>query len=219
MPTKKKTSELETLEQYRVALDNAENQPEIAGTLADLGYDTTIIGEGKTILSQTENAYYFNQTEDDETNEAYANFMGLKEKVEKKYLMHRKKARVIFRNDELTLEKMGIKGSIPKAYVKWLDVTKRFYALAATDTTVQAKLARLKITPEELTTTNTWVDQLKAARSAYLREKGESQEATKAKDAAFVKLDDWMSEFYAVAKIGLEDHPQLLEALGKIVKS
>jgi hypothetical protein len=27
--------------------------------------------------------------------------------------------------------------------------------------------------------------------------------------------DDWMSEFYAVAKIGLEDNPQLLEALGK----
>jgi hypothetical protein len=27
-----------------------------------------------------------------------------------------------------------------------------------------------------------------------------------------------MSEFYAVARIGLEDNPQLLEALGKIVK-
>jgi len=39
------------------------------------------------------------------------------------------------------------------------------------------------------------------------------------KDAAFAKIDDWMSEFYAEAKIGLEDNPQLLEALGKTVKS
>jgi hypothetical protein len=42
--------------------------------------------------------------------------------------------------------------------------------------------------------------ELEAARSEYLKEKGESQDATKAKDAAFAKIDDWMSEFYAVAK-------------------
>jgi hypothetical protein len=36
--------------------------------------------------------------------------------------------------------------------------------------------------------------------------------------AIFYKLDDWMSEFYAVPRIGLEDNPQLLESLGKVVK-
>ncbi|WP_339926235.1 hypothetical protein [uncultured Cyclobacterium sp.] len=36
--------------------------------------------------------------------------------------------------------------------------------------------------------------------------------------AAFAKIDDWMSEFYAVAKIGLDENPQLLEALGKMVR-
>ncbi len=40
-----------------------------------------------------------------------------------------------------------------------------------------------------------------------------------AKDAAFAQIDDWMSEFFSVARIALEDEPQLLEALGKIVKS
>lgn len=52
-----------------------------------------------------------------------------------------------------------------------------------------------------------------------LREKGESQDATKLKDTAFIELDDWMSEFYVVAKIALEDNPQLLESLGKFVRS
>ena len=66
---------------------------------------------------------------------------------------------------------------------------------------------------------NTMISDLEAARSEYLKEKGESQDSTKAKDAAFAKIDDWMSGFYAVAKIGLEDNPQLLEALGKTVKS
>jgi hypothetical protein len=39
------------------------------------------------------------------------------------------------------------------------------------------------------------------------------------KNAAFKKLDAWMREFYAVAKVALYDTPQLMEALGKQVKS
>ena len=42
------------------------------------------------------------------------------------------------------------------------------------------------------------------------------QEATKAKDAAFVKMDDWMDDFHAIAEIALEDKPQLLEAIKKV---
>ena len=61
------------------------------------------------------------------------------------------------------------------------------------------------------------ITELESARAEYLKEVGESQDATKAKNAAFAKMDDWMSEFYAVARIGLEENPQLIEALGKIV--
>lgn len=52
-----------------------------------------------------------------------------------------------------------------------------------------------------------------------MKEKGESQDATKLKDTAFGELDDWMREFYAVAKIALEDNPQLLESLEKFVRN
>ena len=37
----------------------------------------------------------------------------------------------------------------------------------------------------------------------YLLKKGESQDETKLKDTAFIELDDWMSEFYTVVKIGI----------------
>ena len=69
-----------------------------------------------------------------------------------------------------------------------------------------------------MTAANALIPEVEAARAAYLKEKGESQDATTIKDTAFAKLDDWMSEFYAVARIALEDNPQLLEALGLIVK-
>ncbi len=100
-----------------------------------------------------------------------------------------------------------------------METAKKFYSVASTDTDLQSKLASLKITTDDLTAASTLISNLEAARADYLREKGESQDSTKIKDAAFVKIDDWMSEFYAVAKIALEDNPQLLESLGKLVRS
>ncbi|MFV0390352.1 MAG: hypothetical protein ACK5KP_00440 [Paludibacteraceae bacterium] len=44
MPTNRTLTEAETLEQYRVSLDNVENQSEIATIMAALGYNTETIG-------------------------------------------------------------------------------------------------------------------------------------------------------------------------------
>ena len=219
MVTKKTLSEAEALEQYRVSLENVENQPEIAATMTEYGYDTALITEGKTLLSETRQAFDLNVTEDDETSEMYATFKLLKANLENTYTLDRKKAKVIFRNDQKTLDKLGITGSMPRAYVKWLEVVKKFYSVAEKDNQIQTKLLRLKIAAEDITATITLIGELETARAEYLREKGESQDATKAKDAAFEKMDDWMSEFYAVAKIALEDSPQLLESLGKFIRS
>jgi hypothetical protein len=212
-------TDAQTLELYRVALENVENQSEIATIMTDLGYNSEVIGQGKELLELTRNVYENNQTEDDETSAAYANFSSKKEELEDIYSLDRKKAKVVFRKDPVLLEQLALEGSLPRSYVQWLETVRKFYSVASADTDIQNKLARLKISAEDITATNTKVTELEAARSEYLREKGESQEATKAKDSAFAQIDDWMSEFFAVAKIGLEDKPQLLEALGKTVKS
>jgi hypothetical protein len=107
---------------------------------------------------------------------------------------------------------------MPVAYVKWLETVRKFYTTSIADVEIQTKLSRLKITPDDLNAAKALIPEVETLRAAYLKEKGESQDATTLKDAAFAKLDAWMSEFYAVARIALEDNPQLLEALGLIVK-
>ena len=219
MAKRYQTSAAKTLEQYRVALDNVEKQTEVASVMAELGYGAALIKEGKALLAKARSAYDLNQTEDDETSAAYADFNTKKEKLKDTFTLHRKKARVIFRKDPLTADKLAISGSFSRIYINWLEATRKFYTLASTDSTIQSKLARLKISKEELEAAKASISSLEAARSEYLREKGESQEATKAKDTALAAIDDWMSEFYAIARIGLEDKPQLLEVLGKKVIS
>jgi len=219
MSVNRRLTEAETLELYRVALENTETQTEIAAAMAEMGYDSTAIAEGKTLLAVTRATWDTNKTEDDESSAAYDAYLQLREQLADTYALHRKKAKVIYRNDHLTAEKLGLTGQLPQAYMNWLETVRKFYTVAAADTAIQTALSRLKVTPEELSAATALIAQLEAARSDYLREKGESQDATKAKDAAFNQMDDWMSEFYAVARIALNDKPQLLESIGKFVRS
>ena len=219
MATKSKNSEAAILEQFRVALENVTNQPEIAANMAEYGYHFEIINEGKMLLEATRAAYNANKTEDDETSAAYKNFSDKKNQLEEMYSLHRKKAKVVFRNDPLVLDKLAVSGVLPKAYVKWLEAIRKFYSDAIANPDIQFRLERLRVSRPDLDTANVMINELETARAVYLRELGESQEATRTKDAAFAKIDDWMGEFYAVAKIALEEKPQLLEALGKSVKS
>lgn len=219
MATRPKGSEAATLERYRVALENVETQSEIATIMAEFGYDTALIEEGKNLFTQTRQVYDMNVKEDDETSQAYSNFTEKRNSLADTYSLHRKKAKVIFRKEAEIMKRLSLDGTIPAAYVSWLETVKKFYTEVLADTALQTKLSRLKITVEELNAANTLVGELESARAVYMKEKGESQDATKQKDSIFAQLDDWMSEFYAVARIALEDNIQLLEALGIIVRN
>lgn len=219
MASRTKLSDPETLEFYRIALENVGNQPVISARMAELGYDFSKINEGKDLWAQTNKAYTTNRKENDETSKAYAIFAEKRKQLFSTYRINRKKAKVVFRKDPVIAEKLAISGALPRTYLKWLKTVKKFYAVSALDTNIQARLASLKIGKEDISTGLKLIATVEEARANYLREKGESQDATKLKDAAIAKMDDWMSEFFAVARIGLEDNPQLLEALGIVVKS
>jgi uncharacterized membrane protein YgaE (UPF0421/DUF939 family) len=187
--------------------------------MAEFGYDSAAISEGKKLYDKTRQVYDFNKQEDDETSEAYADFKTKHESLAGTYSLHRKKAKVIFRKEPEVLKKLELDGSMPGAYVKWLEMVKKFYSTLANDTSLADKLVRLRITQDDITAANTLIGDVEHTRSEYMREKGESQDATEAKNAAFEKLDDWMSEFIAVSRIALEDKPQLMESLGVMVRS
>ncbi len=217
MATRRTKTEAETLEQYRVTLENLDAQAEISRIMIDLGVGPEERTIGKQIYQAARTAYDTNQIEDDETSAAYNKYDTVKGELETMYSLHRKKAKVIFRKDQVTAERLGITGRIPQSYIKWLEKVRKFYSVGIADEDIMTKLDRLKVTARDLAAGTTLITQIEAARSVYLIEKGESQTATQLKDEAMAKLDDWMSEFYAIAKIGLEDKPQLLESLGKVV--
>ena len=154
MASRPNFSEAAIMEQYRVALENAQTQPEIAVIMAELGYTADKIAEGKALLAQTRSAYDLNKTETDETKASSAAFSNARKQLEDIFVQHRKKAQVVFRNDPVTASRLSITGERPKTYIKMLEAARKFYAEATSDTDIKSNIALLAITTEAHTAAN-----------------------------------------------------------------
>lgn len=62
------------------------------------------------------------------------------------------------------------------------------------------------------------VKEVESKLAAQLKETGEAQAATEARDKALDALMDWMSDFRAIAKLALAGDPQQLEMLGIVTR-
>lgn len=187
--------------------------------MSEYTYDEAAIAVEQMHWDNTKAAYSRMITEEDESSAAFAVFKTPREQLFKQYSLDRQKAKFLFRKDPMTADRLQITGRMPATYIAKMEVIKKYYGVALVNVTIQTKLATMKVTLENLTATNTLITGVEAARTEYLREVGESQDATKTKDAALAVLDEWMQDFYSVARIALADKPQLLESLGVFVRS
>ncbi|MBN1252628.1 MAG: hypothetical protein JXA16_10865, partial [Bacteroidales bacterium] len=197
----------------RIRFENAENQPTIAEKLNEYGYTPEKLAQGKALKAKAEEAYNLKKKEENESIEIFNKFENKQKEISESYTKDRKITKIAYSKTSEVLKKVGINGAVPKSYVKWQETVKTFYNIAKENTEIQSKLATLNVNIEHITEMCNSITELEHLRADYLREKGESQDATNLKDKAFAELENWMREFKAIAKIALDEHSQLLEAL------
>lgn len=210
---------IEAFHNYGAIFENISKNELLKNELAEYGYDDQEIAKGKALYDDAAQKLDLNKTESAEEKMAYDAFSKKFEELKKTYTTDRKKAKIIFKDEDTVLTVLVIKGVMSIRINGLLEDIDTFYKQLQTKEKLRTPLKRLKITDEHI------AEQLKAlteVRQAYLQytnEKGESQQATKNKDAAFAELEKWVREFYSIAKIALEDQPQLLESLGKFMRN
>lgn len=204
---------------YDAIFINVTAQPTIQSELAEYGYDTAKIAEGKNLADAAREAYRNNLRSNAEIAVARKNLATSAELFLATYYKHRKAAKICFRREPSVIEQLDIQGRMPDALAARLEEAENFYRIIALTPAIAQALAQFKITPAAIAQVQQQIEQAREARAEYLREKGESQDATEQKDAAFRAIEIWLSDFFAVAELALEDNPQLLEALTKIVRS
>lgn len=219
MSTNRKSTNLGILEKSSNAVTNVESHPDIARKMAERGFTSEELDKGKNLLTLAQEAYYRSKKERDELRATSKNKKKQWELFKQTFSLHRQIAKVACRKDEVAAAKLSVDGPAPKIYLEWIDEARKFYTEALASEEFKKLLAALKLSEEELIENFSQIKLIEASKSLYLKQKAKSENATDAKKKAFKKMDDWMSDFYAVAKIAFMDQPQLQEALGKVVKS
>ncbi len=209
----------QALVNYQTIFTNVETQPTIQAELVEYGYDAEKIAVGKALFEKVQKAYNDNKREDAETISVRANFDQKAEELFRIYSKHRKLAKVAFRKEQSIIKQLGITNKKSRAFAVRFEEAENFYNILKANPTFVTALTDFQITDKAIEQQQTLISEVKQARADYLREKGESQDATKIKDKAFKEMDIWLSDFFTVAHIALEDNPQLLEALTKVVYS
>ncbi len=207
------------LERTRVGLTNAESHEKIKTLLAEYGMDRPKIVEGWAKYHKTKDSWSYNQKETAEAKIASGNYKKEYEEFEAMFKMHRDKTQTFFKKQLEMLIRLDVGGSFPTKYREFFDKTKHFYQMIKDNEEIQTKISVIKITPEVVDECLAKHQSLLTKRAEFEKESGESQEATKSKNAALIELKDWMEDFDNIAKVALYDEPQLLEALGIFVRS
>lgn len=203
----------EFLNYARVALDNAQQTPEILAALTVFGYDLTRLQEGVTMLQTAQALHAAQVREYGEQYEATTAVLQAREAAEAQYNIHCKLTRVALKDDVEKQKALGLHQSRKRSLSGWLHQAQTFYTNALNDAEVLAGLASFNVIQTDLEAAQVLVQQVADLDSVQEREKAEAQKATKVRDAALDALDDWLHDLRQVALIALADNPQMLEAL------
>ena len=198
----------------RLILKNVQEQPQIAAALDALGYDAAAM---QVLQSLLDTAVSLSDTQIKEYGEQHAAtqaFNASFEQADKAYAAHRKLAKIAFKTDAQRQTDLHLNDRKPQLFTPWYEQARHFYTALLADTAAQTQLAKYKITLEALQAAQAEVEQTMTMKTSQEREKGEAQAATQERNVAIAALDEWVADFKVVARIALEDNPQLLEALG-----
>ncbi|NCT09853.1 MAG: hypothetical protein GW772_07215 [Flavobacteriia bacterium] len=219
MALKNTFSQSEILETSRFALQNVESNPIIQPLMAAVGYDTAKINEGKALLNTAQTQYDVNRGIDDTKARASKAYDEKRTEIETLFTKDRSKAKLVFVDNATALRELGLVGKTPRTFVKWLESVDLFYNTLNSQPELVTQLNKFQIDTAHVTDALTALATLEQLRGERMQQKGFAQNATKVKDKAFKDLEKWMGAFFAYAKITLADEPQLLESLGKLVRS
>lgn len=201
------------------AINNALNNEPIKAALAGFGYDEAKLTEGKSLYEKSADLQDRQKKEYGEQFAATDALNLSRADANKIYLIHLKVARVALKGDRNAEESMQMGGRRKESLSGWLKHARSFYINALGQPDTLSKLAGFGITEEKLRSNLTNVEAVESNYNAQLKEKGEAQAATAARDEALDELQEWMSDFITIARIALENDSQYLEILGIVEPS
>lgn len=201
------------------AIANALGIKEISTPLSMFGYNDNRLKEGETLYNTASDLHIKQVKEYGEQYAATDTFQLVRAKANKIYMVHVKIARVALRGDREASTSLQLTGNRKASLSGWIKQAKSFYTNALNTSKAMEGLAQFGINKQQLILGSALITDLENKYNAQLKEKGEAQMATQARDNALDDLQEWISDFVAIARIAFSTEPQLLEIVGIVEPS
>lgn len=217
--TKKHLSQEEVLKKYNVLFENLKSNEQIVSELASYGVGEEEIAKGEALYRTAQEKYLEGIKLLQGENATRATFVAKYEQLQKVYADNRNKVRVIYKDNDVVLTNLKLKGRSSEAYSSVIANIRIFYVTIDQDNVLRKPLESLKITSEFVKEQLQKLSETEKAYAEYTDAKSKKQQSTQDKNKAFAELEKWGSYFYAIAKIALKESPQRLQSFAKSVRS
>ncbi len=208
----------ETLKNQRLLVFNS-SKPEILPFLEKFGIDLPHIKKGEGTFNELMELDKSQKIEYQEQGLAYDNYQDARSHCSHFYKNTLKLIKMASRDDKNLQDRIKIKNGRIRIIEEWISQAVEFYNLVLNENEFVSKIVKYGLTAEKLQEERDEISALILLRNEAMSEQGQAQEATNLRDKKREELKDYCYELKTVAIIALEDHPQLLEKLGIIVKS
>jgi hypothetical protein len=203
----------------QVAINNARTDGEIKQYLTEYGYDEARLAAGKSLLNSASQLHQTQKRVYAEKVGASKDFSDSRKEANGVYINLIKLSRIALQEDYAAYLKLGLAGGRKTNLSGWLVQARQFYDNALKDTATMAKLKKFGGTQAKIEAGKALIETVERKKQEKEIESGEAQQATVERDMAVEELQQWMRNFKAIARIALEDKPQLLEKLGILIRS
>lgn len=174
----------------------------------EYGYDDAKIRDFVEVYNQAVAANSRQMLEFGEKSDAYAEFDKLFSGAKEEFRIIKKIVKLAFRNNLQKADKLGLSRKYSKNIISIFESMQTFYDNAVADAEVMSALLTFGFTKDK---TYRFRDGFIAARDAhnlFFKEHSEAVTATIFRDEKIAVLDDWMMDYYTIAKIALTHPPQ-----------
>ncbi len=212
----KTNSIAQQIQNTRLLINGALNQPVVSQQLARFGFPKPEIKKGETILNRVELLQITKSSKYGQQLSASERCKQDQATAWEQYNYHVKSAKLAFRNDRGQQKRLQLDQPRQRSLAAWMTQARYFYQEIQQ---MPDHFAKMGVTAAELTQGQAMVEAVAAGNRHCKTLVGEAQLATQQRNRAMKELKAWVSRFTKVARVALEEHDQLLEGLGLVVRS
>lgn len=218
MSERRKSMDQRLLE-ARIVIDNSLNNQDILSEVTLFGYDQPRLQAARALYDAVIDLVAAQRKEYGQQYEATNTLQAAWDTADAAYKRTLKISRLVFEGNAEARNALGLNGRRKISIGGWIEQTMFFYkAMLETPAFITA-MTPYSYDQVKLEAENALVQAVIDAKSQQNTERGQAQEATKARDAKMDELDQWISAYKIVAEVALDESPQKLEQLGWVVPS